>query len=445
MKTTINTLLLLFIISLIGCKNTNDPNADDLSKNKVTITAGTLHSTFSSSQSDTITTLTLKGTIDARDFRFMRDSMPNLSKVDLSAVSVLGYTGGEGTVGNNPAVYTYNPNWIPEGAFCKSDLSAGKTSLTEIKLPLNTDTIGGYAFALSSNLKSLYIPSTVKCIVYKAFWKSSLAITVDQNNQYFSGVDGVLFSKDLSVLLFYPCSKIGSYSIPASVAGIGNYAFSNCTNLTSVTFPSTLTYINMGAFSGCTGLTSINLPASLINIWVSAFNGCTGLSSISIPPTINVYSYAFAHCTGLISATYPNLSLGQTDIFNGCTGLKSVSFNSGVTTIKAGSFKNCTALSSINIPEGVTLVENNAFENCTGLNTVKLPTTIQRIMYRAFYGCSNLSGIYMYSPNPTDITINNIEVFSGVNTNSCILYVPKGYYNTYSNYWRIFKNIVEMN
>jgi hypothetical protein len=445
MRSLLKSFTILLIILLIGCKNANDPNADDLSKNKVTITAGNLHTKFSKSQLDTITTITLKGTIDARDFRIMRDSMPKLSKVDLSAISVVGYTGGEGTIGTNPTVYTYNPNWIPEGAFCKSDLSTGKTSLTEIKLPLNIDTIGGYSFALSSNLKSLYIPSTVKYLVYKAFWKSSSAITVDQNNQYFSSIDGVLFSKDLSVLLFYPGSKIGSYSIPASVIGIGNYAFSNCTNLTSVTLPSTLAYLNMGAFEYCTGLKSITFPTSLINIWNGAFSGCKGLTSLTIPSTTTVYGGAFSNCTGLLSANYPNPPYSQAGIFNGCTSLNSVTFNSGVTTIKASSFKNCTGLSSINIPEGVTLIEGNAFENCSSLNTLKLPTTIQRIMYRGFFGCSNLSTIYAYSPSPTDIIVNNIDVFTSVNTNSCILYVPKGYANSYSNYWRIFKNIVEMN
>jgi len=85
------------------------------------------------------------------------------------------------------------------------------------------------------------------------------AVTVDPANQYNESVDGVLFSKGLSAIIYYPPAKSGSsYVIPSTVAYVRSGVFMNCLNLTSVTIPASVTTIRDLMFSGCTGLTSIN-------------------------------------------------------------------------------------------------------------------------------------------------------------------------------------------
>ena len=63
----------------------------------INATPGSLNSQLTSSEKNTITDLTITGSIDASDFRIMRDSMPFLSMLDISAVTIASYTGSGGT------------------------------------------------------------------------------------------------------------------------------------------------------------------------------------------------------------------------------------------------------------------------------------------------------------------------------------------------------------
>ncbi len=83
---------------------------------KVSVTAGGLASKLTDVEKTTITNLTLTGTIDARDFKTMRDSMTVLKKLDLTGVSILKYTGLDGSSTRN-IVTTYPENSIPRSAF----------------------------------------------------------------------------------------------------------------------------------------------------------------------------------------------------------------------------------------------------------------------------------------------------------------------------------------
>ena len=64
----------------------------------------------------TVTNLTVTGTIDARDFKTMRDNMPLLAVLDLSGVTIAAYTGPDGT---HPSGGLYPENEIPGRAFYK--------------------------------------------------------------------------------------------------------------------------------------------------------------------------------------------------------------------------------------------------------------------------------------------------------------------------------------
>jgi hypothetical protein len=89
-----------------------------------------------------------------------------------------------------------------------------------------------------------------------------------------------LFDKDKTRLIQYPEGKTGSYTIPESVASIGNWAFCSCSGLTSVTIPNSVTVIDDDAFLYCEGLTSITIPVSVTVIGKGAFCGCDSLTEI---------------------------------------------------------------------------------------------------------------------------------------------------------------------
>lgn len=68
-----------------------------------------------------------------------------------------------------------------------------------------------------------------------------------------------------------------TYTIPARVKRIEDYAFAGDTSLERVKIPDGVTEIGDYAFSGCTNLQEIVLPDGLTKIGAHAFDGCTAL------------------------------------------------------------------------------------------------------------------------------------------------------------------------
>lgn len=240
---------------------------------KVDITAGDLKAKFGG-QLATITSITLSGTIDARDFKTMRDEMPALTDIDLSGVTIAAYSGTEGT-DNNYGMYA--ANCIPIYAFHNYNTGQSKTVLRSIVLPLSVTSIGSSAFYGCINLNSINIPSSVKFIRNLAFYScTGLAIinipasvnlidntafnncsgmiTVDENNKFYSAIDGALFNKNQTILIKCPVSKKGEFTIPSSVSTIQNSAFADCNRLLEVTIPSSVNSIGGNAFAWCMNL-----------------------------------------------------------------------------------------------------------------------------------------------------------------------------------------------
>ncbi|MBN1463389.1 MAG: leucine-rich repeat domain-containing protein [Paludibacteraceae bacterium] len=299
---------LCFFISLVSYAITVNSTAGGLTT-AITTTGQTI---------DTITSLTVTGTIDARDFKAMRDEMPALTSIDLSATTIAEYTGSEGTFGSFSM--TYNAHTIPFEAFSqKTNLLSitlstatveikdyafenciGLTSFTtpanvtaigpgafincenllSINIPTSVEGIGGVAFKNCSSLSSLDIPASVVNMGNSVFGGSKASITVDASNTQLYSADGVLFTK-FGALLHCPTSKNGSYTIPSTVTVISNEAFRNCINLTSITIPSSVLQILNSTFDGCTGLSSISIPASVGYIDSYGFANCTNLTAIN--------------------------------------------------------------------------------------------------------------------------------------------------------------------
>ncbi|MBQ7172665.1 MAG: leucine-rich repeat protein [Clostridia bacterium] len=100
---------------------------------------------------------------------------------------------------------------------------------------------------------AIQIPSTVQFIGERAFadCKDLLYISVSERNRFFCDVDGVLYSKDKSVLLQYPTlAASGSVKIPISVREIREMAFYNCPYLSKVCYaggPADWDLIRIGA------------------------------------------------------------------------------------------------------------------------------------------------------------------------------------------------------
>ena len=175
----------------------------------------------------------------------------------------------------------------PKVASVGGSAFTGCASLTEIQLPDGMETISDYAFAYCDGLKHIDLPDSVTAVGYRAFYKcvgleqvnlgsgldylgeESLAgctaltrifipkavstieanafmdavkleaIEVDSRNADYCSREGVLFSKDLSVLEVFPGGWPHSlYLVPEKVTQIRENAFRSAQNLANIQFQS---------------------------------------------------------------------------------------------------------------------------------------------------------------------------------------------------------------
>lgn len=381
MKKTI-TLIIILCFALLS-------QAQVIKTANVT-TAGTL-SSVASSYLSTVTNLTITGTIDARDFKTMRDNMPALAILDISNVTIAAYSGTAGTA------FSYNINYlankIPMLAFYNNDTSVENTSLTSISLP--------------NNIASLYGGDFIHC-------KKLIEILVGSSNTYFATLDGVLFNKSKTILIAFPKGKQGSYTIPSSVTTIQSEAFSGSKEITSVSIPNSVTTIEGFAFSYCTGLISLTIPSSIVSIGNSAFVDCSNLSSIysnltvpvSLTSSTNVFSGVNkTNCMLYVPFGSKNnyLTSPQWQDFTKITDGTPI-----VTTTLATNITNSTASAGGNITDiGTTPIVNSGVCWSTSIN----PTIINN-------KTTDGSGTGSFTSSITGLSIGTVYHFRAYATNS---------------------------
>lgn len=361
--------------------------------NVVTLTeAGTLSTLISEDEKYTITSLIVCGDLNGTDISYIQ----NMSKGDGSLIYL--DLSDANIVAGGSSYDSYNKK-DDSGDCDTEDNVIGKHMFRNCKfetiiLPCSATEISSGVLAGCENLTSVTIPNNIQTIDFSnseygnpvTFENCPLInIILDDDNPYFSVSDGVLFNKDKTKLLKYlqPNRTNNSYTIPETVTCIGESAFYKCINFTSINIPNTVTSIEEYAFSGCTSVTQLNLSNKLT----------------TIP------QYTFRNCGSNADETF-----------------------------------------ALTIHEGVTRIDKEAFHQ-TPIKELHLPSTLTYIGYLAFIVDRDYSksatAIYCAATNPPFFYDSYSEYWIGTNLSICILYVPKGSEESYTNsqYWP-FTNIV---
>ncbi|MCD8202475.1 MAG: leucine-rich repeat domain-containing protein [Prevotella sp.] len=226
---------------------------------------------------------------------------------------------------------------------------------------------------------------------------------------------------------FYDMNILKEVTLPNSAIKIKEYAFGNCTGIASMTISKAVTSIASYAFANCTGIKVLTLEDGTVDLSLSG-------STASTSP----------FCDTPISILYLGRNISYNYIpFKEKQSLTSLTIGKNVTEIGESYFYNCSCLESVDMGNGVLKIGNSAFEGCKKLSSLTISSNASSIGSKAFYNCSSLSEIYSKNATPPTIESNT---FSGVDKNTCILYVPEGSINDYwlDLLWGEFFNIMEV-
>ena len=255
------------------------------------------------------------------------------------------------------------------------------TSLQSITLPegfkrLWLSSING------TSITELYIPSSEKRIWVDHLVKDSklAAIHVSPDNPYLTSIDGVLYNKDVTKLLFFPPKNaITEFKIPESVIKVPNNAFENCNNIKKL-------YIN-GAIEE-------------FSHYMITYN-MTNLESIEVSPDCKV----FKAVDGVLFS------------------------KDGETLIKMSKNKN---IQDYEIPPTVEKVEYYAFKDCTSLHSLTIPSSVCEIDDSAFEGCKNISTLKILGLWNLGIFFRELEYscLADLNPDKCKVYIEDDEYTS---------------
>lgn len=327
-----------------------------------------LKSLLTEEQLGVITHLTLTGSLTISDFNTMRDDMLVLSVIDMSQATIA----FGGATGND----------IPYNAFSTYNNSGsyiGKKTLTEIKLPINIQTIGGNAFENCINLKKVnFEECTSLNSINESAFKGTGLTTIDLSQTKITSLVNNQFAE---------CKLLQNVVFPATLESIGSSFNNSSIQSIDLSVCTKMTQIQGSAFYSCP-LTEIKFPSSLEAIGPTIvydaklksldLSNCTNLKTIG--------ESAFFYSQLLEDVKFP-ASLEQ--IGNGAFSLcklTSVDLSkcTALTQIGTGVFSSNSTLKTVKLPATLVSIANNAFESCGLTGTLELPATLTTIGERAF-------------------------------------------------------------
>lgn len=148
-------------------------------------------------------------------------------------------------------------------------------------------------------IKSIHFSKNMQAVDTEIFKGCTelASFTVDSDHPDMTSKNGVLFSKDMTVLGMYPSGKKdATYSVPSTVKTIATGAFVYNDYLTTLKLNSGLQEISDAAFYNMKVLSSVSFPKTLKRVGSCAFFVCPKLKIYKLPSKLEeIGYYAFGY------------------------------------------------------------------------------------------------------------------------------------------------------
>lgn len=314
--------------------------------------------------------------------------------------------------------------FYPMGFYSAEHQLIGKS--VAVNLPNGIETIGEKSFFLTA-ITSVSIPASVKEIGSGAFAGcfNMTQFHVDQQNEVYATIEGVLYNKQKKELVAYPFAKSGERTyVPEGIIALGDYALMGYCSDAHVHFRKNLSYISLpdsitsiGKYSCAFGDFSSFYNFELIGDY--AFYKSEVPYEFSDTKFVTIGAHAFEHAdtggygprefilpssvTSLGEYAFNDFSRGYfaNEQYNGLD--ISATRVTEIPDYCFGEFRFTDNVKSfIKLPESVTRIGNSAFGSSRfsnrsgGYTEIILPATVKEIGDRAFCGDYKNKGIIAF-------------------------------------------------
>ncbi|MCI5948777.1 MAG: leucine-rich repeat domain-containing protein, partial [Oscillospiraceae bacterium] len=233
-------------------------------------------------------------------------------------------------------------------------------------------------FNFDSVIKTISLPASLQYVGEQSFLSSEniVSVTVADNNNYYSSLDGILYNKEKTELIYYPKGKTDeSFTAPKTVKVIYDCAFYQ-SSVKNVVLPEGLEKIGNSAFWSNKALESINFPSTLLDVGDNAFEYCSVLDGIALPDGITHIG---------VSAFY---NTKYYDDRNNWTDYGNVLINNGWLLQM---YTDSLVSTTLTIAEGIKGLADNVFTytNINQFTAISLPKSLK------YVGESALQSLYL--------------------------------------------------
>ena len=312
--------------------------------------------------------------------------------------------------------------------------------LREVRLSKQLTTIGEYAFKDCISLGKMEIPASCTEIAGNAFEEcpSLTAFVVDDENDVYTAVDGILYTKDMSLLLRCPESRREPVSLPCGME-FAREAFDRCMFLPAIEAEAghqrycsidgvlynaegdTLELLPQGRrkplhlSADVVDIADIALDQSFLPVQQILEDGMVDFAWIdccSIQPfDVDADNPAFSDVEGILYDKEQTVLIACYGDFQGVLPIPDT-----VTVIDCGAVSGCGKVTGAILPSELQIIDNAAFSGCVALESLDVPASVTEIGMEAFLSCFALQKLVIRG---TDTTIGKDALMGCLNVKIC--------------------------
>lgn len=258
------------------------------------------------------------------------------------------------------------------------------SSLESVVLPTGLLSIGVKAFAGCTSLKKITIPKYLDTIKRNAF-SGCIALDsfeVDSDNQTFTSLNGILFTKDSKTIVKVPEGKV----------------------LKNDDIPEGADFAEWGPFNETT-----------------IYNGICVLGK-----DMQYVDRQFANNQEIVKLVVPQQVKGiNSGAFKNCKNLHEIIFTEGIDFIEASAFEGCDALERVKLPSSLTYLGAASFAHSINLKQINLPSNLRSLLMNVFDGCVSLTDIDLEISFIAHPDLFDSKSFDGIDRSKCTIHVPE--------------------